>query len=44
MTQFYSIDYNKTGYILKKQGSWYLTQEHKNPPWRRIEKLALFPV
>lgn len=27
MTQFYSIDYNKAGYILKKQGSWYLTPE-----------------
>lgn len=26
-TQFYSIDYNKAGYILKKQGSWYLTPE-----------------
>lgn len=25
--QFYSIDYNKAGYILKKQGSWYLTPE-----------------
>lgn len=27
VTQFYSIDYNKAGYILKKQGSWYLTPE-----------------
>lgn len=27
MTQLYSIDYNKAGYILKKQGSWYLTPE-----------------
>ena len=27
VTQFYSIDYNKAGYILKKQGSWYLTAE-----------------
>ncbi len=27
MVQFYSIDYNKAGYILKKQGSWYLTPE-----------------
>ena len=27
MAQFYSIDYNKAGYILKKQGSWYLTPE-----------------
>ncbi len=27
MTQFYSIDYNKAGYILKKQSSWYLTPE-----------------
>lgn len=27
MTQFYSIDYNKAGYILKKQGAWYLTPE-----------------
>ena len=27
MTQFYSIDYNKAGYILKKQGAWYLTSE-----------------
>lgn len=27
MMQFYSIDYNKAGYILKKQGSWYLTPE-----------------
>lgn len=26
-TQFYSIDYNKAGYILKKQGAWYLTSE-----------------
>lgn len=25
--QFYSIDYNKAGYILKKQGAWYLTPE-----------------
>lgn len=27
LTQFYSIDYNKAGYILKKHGSWYLTPE-----------------
>lgn len=27
VTQFYSIDYNKAGYILKKQGAWYLTPE-----------------
>ena len=27
VTQFYSIDYNKAGYILKKQGAWYLTSE-----------------
>lgn len=27
MTQLYSIDYNEAGYILKKQGSWYLTPE-----------------
>ena len=27
--QFYSIDYNKAGYILKKQGAWYLTPEEE---------------
>ncbi len=27
MTQFYSIDYSKAGFILKKNGSWYLTPE-----------------
>lgn len=26
-TQFYSIDYKVAGFILKKNGSWYLTQE-----------------
>lgn len=39
--QFYSIDYNKAGYIIKKNGFWYLTPEGEEALSMGTERLML---